>query len=56
LSQIEGTVMLYPDQSAVHLSSSPQDSLSSMLPLLRAKRDQYHEFFQRQKSKRRKGS
>ena len=56
LSQIEGTVILDPDQSAVHLSSSPQDSLSSMLPLLGAKRNQYREFFQRQRSKRRKGS
>lgn len=45
LAGAQGSVRLHPDTGMVHLRSSPQDSLSSMLPLLRAKRDQYRKFF-----------
>ncbi len=45
LSRIRGSVSLDPNSGVVHLRSSPQDSLSSMLPLLSAKRDQYRKFF-----------
>jgi hypothetical protein len=45
LEGVQGSVRLYRDADMVHLESSPQDSLSSMLPLLRAKRDQYRKFF-----------
>ncbi len=45
LAGIRGTVLLSPNADTVHLKSSPQDSLSSMLPLLSAKRDKYRKFF-----------
>jgi hypothetical protein len=54
LAAIEGTLLLSPTAGEVLLHSSPQDSLSSMLPLLKAKRDQYGKFFERRRSQRKK--
>jgi hypothetical protein len=49
LSGIRGTVSVDPEGQTVHLRSSPQDSLSSMLPLISANRDQYRKFFDHRK-------
>jgi hypothetical protein len=54
LSGIQGAVPLDPNAQEVHLRSSLQDSLSSMLPLITAKRDQYREFFEH--NNKRKGT
>ena len=45
LEKVRESVLLSPDVDSVILKSSPQDSLRSMLPLLRAKRIQYRQFF-----------
>ncbi len=42
---IHGTVALPSDGGTVQLRSSPQDGLSSMFPLFKAKSDQYRSFF-----------
>ena len=49
LAGVQGSVLLVPEAEIVRLRDSPQDGLSSMLPLLRAKREQYRRFFDRQK-------
>jgi len=49
LTGIRGSVPLDPDAGVVYLRSSPQDGLSSMLPLITAKRNQYREFFNSKK-------
>lgn len=51
LSGLRGTVALAPNAGALILRSSARDSLSSMLPLLSAKRDQYRSFFKRKKGR-----
>jgi len=49
---IQGVVLLSPGVSEIQLHSSPQDSLSSLLPLLKANRDQYNAFFQGKDAKK----
>lgn len=51
LSGLRETVALDPNGDAVLLRTSPRDSLSSMLPLLAAKRSQYRNFFKRRKER-----
>jgi len=51
LTKVLGTVALDPNSTEVSLSSSPQDSLSSMLPLLKTHKEQYAEFFRKQEEK-----
>jgi len=49
LSKVDGTVALDSNSTEVRLRSSPQDSLSSMLPLLKANKEQYAKFFKKRK-------
>jgi hypothetical protein len=49
LSKIKGSVCLESGLRSINLHSSPQDSLSSMLPMLLKNKDQYSRFFQQQK-------
>lgn len=56
LAATEGAVRLNQTADEVLLHSSPQDSLSSMMPLLTAKQDQYNEFFKRRRSQGKKSS
>ncbi len=55
LAGIDGAVLLESGKDSALLRSSPQDSLSSMLPLLMAKRSEYREFFEKRKSRDKKG-
>lgn len=48
---VQGTAALDPNAGSVCLRSSPQDSLSSMLPLLTAKQDQYRRFFESERGR-----
>jgi hypothetical protein len=45
LEGVKGTIILLPENDQVTLSTSPQDGLRSMLPLLKAKRTEYRNFF-----------
>lgn len=50
LDYIPGTVLLKPMCKNIIMRTSPQDGLSSMLPLLVRKHKEYEEFFDRQQS------
>ena len=50
INHVSGTVLLKPECKSVILRTSPQDSLSSMLPLLSIKHKEYQEFFDAQQS------
>jgi hypothetical protein len=45
ITNVSGTVLLKPERKSVVLRTSPQDGLSSMLPLLQKKHKEYKEFF-----------
>ena len=45
INHVPGTVLLKPEHKSVILRTSPQDSLSSMLPLLHGKHKEYKKFF-----------
>lgn len=49
---IQGVVRIDPGAEQVVLSSSPQDGLRSMAPFLQAHREQYQDFFDRQREAR----
>lgn len=49
LHGVRGSAMLSPKQNHVVLKTSPQDSISSILPLMRGKRPEYKAFFNSQK-------
>ncbi|MCU7806070.1 MAG: hypothetical protein KZQ92_20500 [Candidatus Thiodiazotropha sp. (ex Lucinoma borealis)] len=49
LAGIKGTVLLKSNEDMVLIRSSPQNSLNSMLPLLRGKREEYGEFFRKKR-------
>jgi hypothetical protein len=49
LKNVAGTVLMDPDCKAIDLATSPQDSLSSMLPLLKAKNKEYGNYFRSKK-------
>jgi len=51
INRVSGTVLLKPEYTSVTLRTSPQDSLSSMLPLLHGKHREYKEFFDGQQSR-----
>ena len=51
INHVSGTVLLKPECKSVILRTSPQDSLSSMLPLLHRKHKEYQEFFDGQQSR-----
>lgn len=48
---IPGTILLSPTCKSVSLYSSPQDGISSMLPLLKGKHKEYSEFFNKPSKK-----
>lgn len=50
INHVLGTVLLKPECKSVILRTSPQDSLSSMLPLLCREHKKYKEFFDGQQS------
>jgi len=50
IDRVSGTVLLQPVCRSTILRTSPQDSLRSLLPLLRRKHKEYKEFFEGQKS------
>jgi hypothetical protein len=47
INHVSGTVLLKPTCKSVILRTSPQDSLSSMIPLLYRKRKEYGKFFEK---------
>jgi len=51
INHVSGAVLLKPECKSVILRTSPQDSLSSMLPLLSRKHREYEEFFDGQQSR-----
>jgi len=51
LTGITGSALVDPGKQSVVLRSSPQDSLSSMMPLLTAKKEQYGKFFESRRKK-----
>lgn len=52
LNNVVGTQLVNPTNDLIDLKTSPQDSLSSILPLLIAKRDDYRKFFDKKKQGR----
>ena len=51
LTGVTGATLVDPGKQSVVLRSSPQDSLSSMMPLLTAKKEQYGKFFESRRKK-----
>jgi hypothetical protein len=47
---LKGVVLLSPGLAEVTIHTSPQDGIRSMIPQLRAYRDQYSKFFAKKKS------
>jgi len=52
LEGVKGTVFLLPESDQVTLTTSPQDGLRSMLPLLKAKRAEYKSYFDTNRKKK----
>ena len=52
LENVAGTVLMDPGCKSIDLATSPQDSLSSMLPLLQAKHKEYGNYFRNKKKKK----
>ena len=51
LAGVKGSTLVDPSKQSVVLRSSPQDRLSSMMPLLTAKKEQYGKFFESRRKK-----
>lgn len=52
LENVAGTVFVDPRYKSIELTTSPQDSLRSMLPLLQVKRKEYSDYFLSNKKKK----
>ena len=49
--RLKGSVRLHPDTNEVTVNTSPQDGIRSMIPQLRAYREQYRRFFEKKNQK-----